>query len=154
MTRNNAPWYIKYAAKRPADEIITANNEGNPYLHRWHLIPKNRFLNIYLHRFVGPDQRVMHDHPWISLAYHLKGSFFERYAKSPEHRVKTRTISVGDWTYRGSTFLHYLLPPSTGAWTVFITGPKIRGWGFLTQGGWHPWREVVFNPPKSERRDY
>lgn len=150
------PWYIRYAAKRPADEIITANNEGSQYLHRWHLIPKNRLLNIYLHRFIGPDQRVMHDHPWLSLAYHLQGWFDETYIRLHGkfcYVPLNRRIHKGQWTYRNSEFLHYLVPGPAGAWTIFITGPTIRKWGFLTDQGWKPWREVVPNIPTHERRD-
>ena len=154
MAKIRIPWYIRYAAKHPADENITANNEGSPYLQRWHLIPKNRFINIYLHRFTGPDQRVMHDHPWISLAYHLEGYFDETYWKDyPFLYVRNRRIHKGDWTYRRSTFLHYLEPGPNGTWTIFITGPTIRKWGFMTEGGWKPWREVVFNAQSTERRD-
>ncbi len=159
MAKIKIPWHIRYAAKRPADENITANNEGSPYLHRWHLIPKNRFINIYLHRFTGPDQRVMHDHPWISLAYTLQGYFDEVFCRASwlkkygSHYRTQRRIYQGHWTYRNSTFLHYLDPGPDGAWTLFMTGPKLRGWGFATADGWKPWREVVFNAKSTERRD-
>lgn len=150
------PWFIRYAARRPADEIITANNQGSPYMHRWCLIPKNRFINVYLHRFLGPDQRVMHDHPWISLAYMLEGYFDETYArlrKHGPHYKAERRIHKGQWTYRSSRFLHYLTPSPSGAWSIFMTGPTIRKWGFVTKDGWKPWREVVLNIPTHERRD-
>ena len=149
------PWYRRYAANRQPDEIITANNEGSPYLHRWHLIPKNKLLNIYLHHFVGPDQRVMHDHPWISLAYMLEGVFLEVYRKKPDAWVDTRLIEAGKWTYRSSVFQHFLRPEQVfPCWTIFITGPKIRKWGFITKDGWKHWKDVVFNFSEKERRDY
>ena len=40
---------------------------GKNYLSRWHIIPRNRYFNIYLHKFVGSDDdRALHDHPWRS----------------------------------------------------------------------------------------
>jgi len=152
-----AKWYEKYARRNAPDEVISANNDGTPYLQRWHLIPKNKFCNIYLHHFVGPDNRTMHDHPWISLAYMLEGQFYEVYRRTHpvDFFTQTRVISAGQWTYRNSTFLHYLTPEKAlPCWTVFITGPKIRNWGFLTETGWKPWRKVVKHFKPSERRDY
>ena len=49
---------------RAPDEVI-----GTNYLERWHLIPRNRFFNVYLHKFSGPDScRELHDHPWWNLS--------------------------------------------------------------------------------------
>ena len=145
MTKpSKLPWYLRFAERHEPNEIITANNEGSPYLYRWHLIPKNKLLNIYLHRFVGPDKRHLHDHPWVSLAYMLEGEFEEHYTRChPIEYIRQRTITKGEWTYRNSRFLHYLIPGPTGAWTIFITGPRLRKWGFITETGWKPWDTVV-----------
>ncbi len=150
------PWYIRYATRHKPDQVITANNEGSSYMSRWCLIPKNRFFNIYLHRFTGPDQRVMHDHPWISLGYVLYGRLYEAFAKNATDEVRYRWINSGKWTYRNSKFLHYLhLSRNTPCvWTIFITGPKIKSWGFLTKDGWRPWKKVIANFNENERRDY
>ena len=149
------PWYLRFAERHEPNEIITANDEGSPYLYRWHIIPKNRFLNVYLHRFVGPDKRHLHDHPWVSLAYMLEGEFLETFYKpGPNHPdvierlVEVRTIKKGSWTYRNSRFLHYLAPGPEGAWTIFITGPKLRKWGFITEYGWRPWNTVLAHKSK------
>ena len=154
---SKTPWYIRYGERHKPDQIITANNEGSPYLHRWHLIPRNRFFNIYLHHFIGSDQRVMHDHPWISLAYHLAGSMEETYQDPyflSEYRRK-RLIVEGNWTYRNSKFLHYLTPEQVfPCWTLFMTGPKLKPWGFQTKDGWRPWRQVLPNLNPDEKDDY
>ena len=145
------PWYKRYVKRRMISEVISA--DGRLYLLRWHLIPRNRFFNIYLHKFIGSDKRVMHDHPWISLAYQLSGQLSEIYcrpiiANREEHATalllksvkwmsESRIIKKGQWTYRNSRFLHFIIPESNfECWTLFFTGPKIRDWGFITTQGW------------------
>ena len=41
-----------------------------------------------------------------------------------------------------------LLPAATGSgempvWTIFLTGPRVREWGFHCKGGWRHWREFL-----------
>ena len=39
-------------------KIEIPNRGGGPYLDRWPLIPRNRWFNVYLHRFwTGDDTR-------------------------------------------------------------------------------------------------
>ena len=58
---------------RQPDRVINSS-----YLHRWHILPRNRWCNIYLHRFVGDDDdRALHDHPWWSVSFLLKGAMLE-----------------------------------------------------------------------------
>jgi len=153
---NREPWYIRYAESHKPDQIITSDDEGSPYLHRWHLIPRNRFFNIYLHHFIGSDKRMLHDHPWISLAYHLSGLFRERYKKHKDDPPRDRMIFEGMWTYRSSKFLHYLSLDNSSfqCWTLFFTGPKFKAWGFDTKDGWRPWRQVLTKHTLNERNDY
>lgn len=99
---------------------------GEKYLSRWYLIPKNRWFNVYLHKFEGSDDdRALHDHPWWSCSFLLKGHIIE------ELETHYRTI-LGFWPYlRSPTMLHRIeLVSEEPAWTLFITGPKVRDWGF------------------------
>ena len=42
---------------------------GAYQLERWWLIPRNRFLNVYLHRFDHSDEdRALHDHMYLNLS--------------------------------------------------------------------------------------
>lgn len=60
---------------RPPDRII-----GEEYLCRWYLIPRNRFIGVMLHWFIGSDDdRALHDHPWWSISFLLKGELYEIY---------------------------------------------------------------------------
>ena len=153
------PWYIRYARSHPVSFVVTGDDDGTPYLYRWHLIPKNRFFNIYLHHFIGNDGRVMHDHPWVSLAYQLSGHLMEyfdiRSNVNIPANVSIRKISKGKWTYRKSTFIHSLIISSCDlepVWTLFITGPKIRDWGFQTKTGWENHLDFL-NLRKGEQKD-
>ena len=52
--------------------------DGSEYLVRRYLLPRNKFLNIYLHKFLGSDDdRALHDHPWYSISCVLKGRLIE-----------------------------------------------------------------------------
>lgn len=118
--------------KRPPDLDI-----GPGYLHRWYVIPRNRFLNIYLHHILrDDDDRAEHDHPWISLSFLLKGGLAEfskgRFRIVPRFRPVFRLAKT-------SHRLVVLRP----AWTLFITGPVVRDWGFHCPNGWVHWRKFT-----------
>ncbi len=110
------------------------------YMSRWYLIPHNRWFNIYLHRFTrSDDDRALHDHPWWSVSFLLKGMLFEH---SFVHdtwwgiNIGSRYISTCLPIFRSAKFAHRLELLSPEVWTLFITGPKTREWGFHTSKGW------------------
>lgn len=119
-----------FTIQRKPDFII-----GNPpYMLRWYIIPRNKWFNIYLHKIVkSDDDRALHDHPWWSASFTLQGSCKE-YTK----RGTCRTIRKGMVTFRSAEFAHRLELIET-CWTLFITGPKLRHWGFHCPTGWIPW---------------
>ena len=102
--------------------------DGSDYLHRRYLLPRNRYLNIYLHKFLGSDDdRALHDHPWISISILLKGELLEYFPDGSCQRIKR-----GKFIYRTPTHLHRIeLPEGQTATTLFITGPVVRNWGFV-----------------------
>jgi len=118
------------ALRRAPDQVIGVN-----YLERWHLVPRNRFLNIYLHRFLGSDDsRALHDHPWYSVSVMLKGEMIELSDKGLRRIPRFFPI------FRTAKFAHQLTLVRGPVWTIFITGPRIREWGFYCKGGWRHWR--------------
>jgi hypothetical protein len=133
---------------RPADFVI--GGIDNPYMYRWWIIPRNSVFNVYLHRVVrDDDDRALHDHPFASVSLCLDGRLGEVYAKDVDGLgVPTevdRFVHPGDVVWRGARFAHRLfLPRSTTdsgeAWTLFITGPRIREWGF-----WCPKETKVYD---------
>ena len=100
--------------------------DGSVYLVRRFVIPRNRICNIYLHTFLqSDDDRAMHDHPWWSVSFLLSGKLIEHYWPS-----SVRKIRLFVPVFRRSTHVHRLELVGKTATTLFITGPKIRSWGF------------------------
>lgn len=130
--------------RRAPDFII--GGEANPYLKRWFLIPRNRLFNIYLHQFCrSDDDRALHDHPWAFNASWLLSGNYDEVTPTGTHR-----LWQGAFKFRWGAAPHRvaLLPAVRGeapVWTLFITGPKVRQWGFLCPKGWRHWQEFT-NP--------
>jgi len=143
--------------KRKPDFII--GQPDDPYLLRWWVIPRNRWFNIYLHKFLrSDDDRATHDHPWPSCSIILKGGYWEhvdkgfrgthRYWRSPgtirmrkassAHRIELKYLRHVCTEINPKVVMRVKEQP---AWTIFITGPKIREWGFHCPNGWKHWRE-------------
>jgi len=133
---------IARAQQRRPDFII--GGAEAPYLRRWWVIPRNRFFNIYLHQFLrSDDDRALHDHPWFNLSLLLRGRYVEHtiraggVARAVERRagaIKLRS----PWTAHRVEII-----PGEECWTLFVTGPVVRTWGFHCTRGWRPWREFV-----------
>ena len=108
------------------------------YLKRWWLVPRNRFFNVYLHCFgESDDDRALHDHPWWSLSFLLKGELLEHHLNGKRHIQRFTPI------LRSAKFAHRLELIKGPAWTIFITGPKVRDWGFYCPKGWRHWKEFT-----------
>jgi len=135
--------------KRPPDVIIGEDKE-DPYLRRWWIIPRNRFFNIYLHHFCKSDEdRALHDHPWWSIGILLKGFYIEhrpvdqeRWIKEGDRRTETKVFEPFIPKFRSSNYIHRIqlfrdvtTHKEVPVWTIFITGPKVRDWGFWCDFG-------------------
>lgn len=141
---------ITHLFSREPDVYI--GGKKDPYLLRWHLIPRNPLFNIYLHKFLRDDEdRALHDHSWISLSKVLRGRLKEHVFLRPGQSLATYYIprETGDWVFRRPTHAHRIELYRTGigkpipAWTLFITGPRIREWGFHCPHGWRHWRQFT-----------
>lgn len=120
-----------------------------PYLMRWYVIPRNPVLNIYLHRFLrSDDDRALHDHPWVNASYLLEGSYTEHtIAAGGIHNRHERR--AGAIVLRGPRAAHRIELNNVGpCTTLFITGPRMRDWGFHCPAGWVHWRR--FTDPRDE----
>ncbi|TNF19180.1 MAG: hypothetical protein EP318_15610 [Rhodobacteraceae bacterium] len=122
---------------RTPDFII--GTADRPYMLRWYLLPRNETFNVYYHHILrDDDDRALHDHPWPSFSLMTKGMMTE---VTPEG---SRLIRAGECVYRGPDFAHRLeLIDGRPAETLFITGPKVREWGFHCPGGWVHWEQFV-----------
>jgi hypothetical protein len=145
---------------RKPDFVI---GEGsNPYLLRWWIIPRNRFFNIYLHKICrSDDDRALHDHPWWNISIILKGGYWEvkPYAYHADGRAYGHAMPR--WRGRGAIVFRraeaaHRLQLSDGelwdsepipCWSLFITGPRVREWGFHCPQGWRHWKDFVSDRP-------
>lgn len=104
-------------------------------------------FNVYLHRFWSSDHDVPHDHPWRSATVVLDGGYLEHIPIDPRRqhgpcRVFKRT--AGDIVLRPRPRrAHRVEIVSAPATTLFLTGPRMREWGFYQSTGWVPWREFL-----------
>jgi hypothetical protein len=147
-------WPCGYAVRHPAilgavrciskpDQII--GPEGDPYLKRWFVIPRNPIFNIYLHQIVrSDDDRALHDHPWANVSLVLRGRYFEVFEQGVPGQLpdRARERRTGSLTFRWPTSAHRLVV-SSPCWSLFITGPRIRAWGFLCSHGWVHWKDFT-----------
>lgn len=100
-----------------------------PYVEWYHVATLFGLVRIQLHRFVRSDPDGLHDHPWgWSRSFILAGWYLE------ERRDFTRVRAAGG-TYgmTGDTFHRVVLPAGArDVWTLFIHGPYVKHWGFIT----------------------
>lgn len=144
---------LPIAETREPDEIIGNRTRSrlrdghvpvpNAFLKRWFLWAKNRLANGYLHNFTrDDDDRALHDHPWANFSILLKGSYVEHtIAAGGIH--KRELLTAGDVKLRRASDAHRvecIKDPATGepipCWSLFITGPVKRKWGFHCPGEW------------------
>lgn len=117
--------------QRPPDRIIKGDDDAGDYLHRWYLIPKNEYFNIYLHQFNrSDDDRALHDHPWFSLSFLLSGEVREHQYEKVRYVLRFFPV------FRSAKFAHRIEVVKGPVRTIFITGPVWRKWGFYTDDGW------------------
>lgn len=146
------------ASRRAPDFIVGDDNPDGAYLLRWYLIPRNRVFNVYLHKFLrDDDDRALHDHPWAWCSFLLAGRYIEHtIAAGGIHRRQPREagslkISGPRRAHRIELFPAWWLEDDfdeacamhardaaikAPCWTIFITGPRVRRWGFHCPKGW------------------
>jgi hypothetical protein len=134
-------WFERVAARRPPDFVVGSTED--PYLKRWWLIPRNSFFNVYLHRFLHSDEdRALHDHPYANVSALLDGAYTEVTiaAGGVERR---RVYAVGAVKFRRAATAHRIVLHAGPCWTLFVTGPRLREWGFHCPRGWRRWQDFV-----------
>jgi hypothetical protein len=111
---------------------------------RWFIVPRNPIFNIYLHEFRrDDDDRALHDHPWRSVSIILRGGYWEHLAGGAR-LWRAPGMIVG----RAARAAHRVELARDGAQarraiSLFLTGPKLRNWGFYCPKGWVRWQDFV-----------
>lgn len=135
---------------RQPDEFI--GGRERPYIERWHLLRKwgvKLLENVYLHRVLrSDDDRALHDHPWWNVSVVLKGGYYEVMPLIPnlyahgQRQTYKKWRGPGSIVFRSAEAIHRLELPDhapTECWTLFITGPKVKEWGFFCEKGFIHW---------------
>jgi len=134
-------WFERYAAKHKPN--VNVGGDQDPYMLRWWLIPRNNYFNIYLHKFLRSDSDVaLHDHPAWNISILLQGEYTEHTiaAGGVNHAA---ILKAGDWKFRFAKAAHRIELHAGECWTIFISGPKIRTWGFHCPKGWKPYQDFI-----------
>lgn len=138
----SSSWPLSIAGERAPDFVV--GGADTPYMRRWWVIPRNRWFNIYLHQFLrSDDDRALHDHPWFNVSILLRGRYVEHSIRAGGvgHAVERHTGAV---KFRAPWSAHRVeIAEGEECWTLFVTGPVQREWGFHCTRGWRPWREFV-----------
>ena len=127
---------------RPPDFVV-----GEAQMRRWWMIPRNPIFNIYLHQFMrSDDDRALHDHMYVNLSLLLAGEYIEHTiaAGGVGHHMSYR---AGALRARLPHTAHRIELPAGAepCWSLFITGPRMREWGFHCPSGWRSWK--VYTKP-------
>lgn len=135
--------FISRVTRRAPDFVI--GGAERTYLRRWWLIPRNPLFNVYLHHFLrSDDDRALHDHPWSSMSILLRGAYTEHTIDAGGiHR--RQVLQAGDVRLRASgRFAHRIELHAGACWTLFVTGPRYREWGFHCPArGWVHWSDFT-----------
>lgn len=165
-----APRLIAWAGKREPDMTIYRRN-NDVYIRRWYVLPRNRYFNIYLHQTLLDDDEPPHDHPWSNCSILLRGGYYETLFTPLQDKGGrwhlpgiVRFREPGSVVFRSATTVHRLVVETTErkeSWSLFITGPVVRDWGFWGKRGWVSHKLILdivygdggsskFNPEKAK----
>jgi len=122
---------------------------GELYLRRWRIVQTPWFA-VYLHKIATPDKdRDLHDHPWSFLSLILRGGYDEErlvYDNGLDGDMCSKMFRRG-WLslgWRRATDAHRITRlHRTPTWTLVLTGPRRRSWGFYTDAGYRDWKTYL-----------
>lgn len=99
-----------------------------PYLIRWVL--NLGLFSIRVHHWIrSDDKRYFHDHAWWFLTLVLWGDYID-VSKRDGWYAYHDPLCMGQIRFRPAMHRHYVVVPKGGCWTLLLTGPPIRNWGF------------------------
>lgn len=134
---------IDRISARPPDLVI--GGKERPYLRRWFVVPRNALCNVYLHQFLrSDDDRALHDHPWANCSIVLRGEYTEHTIDAGGiHRHAILRTGALRWR-RSGRMAHRIELHAGVCWTLFLTGPRYREWGFhCAERGWVHWQRFT-----------
>lgn len=156
---------IAHVTRREPDVVI--GGMERPYVRRWWLTPWRRWTeaakesprrwvraigrfgelapNVYLHQFLrSDDDQALHDHPWANCSIVLRGAYTEHtIAAGGVHHSQIVSAGGGIRVRLSGRFAHRIELHGGPCWTLFVTGPRYREWGFHCPAGWVHWKNFT-----------
>lgn len=113
--------------------------DSGPYVHIWRVTTP--WGSLRLHKWVGDDDhRALHDHPWAFWTLILKGAYLDvqgRVKDAQGHdQGKYEPMRAGTLRFRPAKHTHTVKLLTPTCWTLVLTGPKVREFGFVQGGKW------------------
>lgn len=99
-----------------------------PYLRRWAFLFGAFSVRVH-HFYRSDDERAPHNHPWWFVTLVLRGGYTD---VSPDG--EDDHLSAGSVRYRPAHHRHTVRTDPGGCWTMVVTGPILRPWGFFVNG--------------------
>lgn len=97
-----------------------------PYLERW--VVDFGLFSLRLHHWLhSDDMRAFHDHAWWFLTLCLRGCYIDVSDKGED------VVKAGSVRFRPAEHRH-AVRVLRSTWTVLLTGPENRIWGFWVRG--------------------
>lgn len=140
-------------------ELQTISKGGDVYLKRWRILgylssddnyrgkPVESKLpfTLRLHRFIRPDNDgACHNHPWRwAVSFILQGGYDELRIDPVTGEKTTRSHRAPALNIIGGDDYHMVTKLYGQPLTLFLTGPKRKGWGFLVNGEHVDWRKFL-----------
>lgn len=124
---------------------MSGNGACPIYLERWIILQAFDYA-VYLHHFLGDDWAIdPHDHPRRFISIGLKGWYWEDIFTPDGKLAKTIRFQAPWIRSFPAHHLHRVRAQECGdTWTLVIVLKKQRGWGFVRDGIWVPFRDYVF----------
>ncbi len=151
LERKIDDWILRVSDDSAVHRIPVGPDPEDPTYWRYFIVPRNRFLNFYLHNFRHDDEEHLHDHRMINISILLKGRYFEeRFQWMPEDGYSlppTERKLVKRFIVRLPSTPHRVVlerdveGSSIAVWSLFIGLPQVRQWGFWCPG-WVGWAET------------
>ena len=95
-----------------------------PYMERWVL--GLFFFSIRVHHwFRSDDDKYFHDHPWWFWTFVVRGGYLDS-TPTGDEMVKQGTFHFRPALHRHTVYI----VPEIPTWTICLTGPEMRMWGF------------------------
>lgn len=150
MTTNRSPRWALW------QRLTLVADNGQVYLDRLRIL-QTPWFGLYLHRMDSPDPGFdLHDHPWWFASLILRGGYIEEHAAAREAPAFALLADRYDTCRRGverkwpggslhsfpltdcHRIVRLLRVPT---WTLVLTGPRRRSWGFYQPEGFVDWRD-------------